>query len=77
MLFREKSTGEGYHYTVDDVFGTIEFLSLAPLDAETLDALTSYVMRSGLAAGDINEEIRFTFRKADMWLEDGEETVIH
>ena len=76
MLFRERPTEIGYCYVVEDVFGEIELRSPEPLNAENLDALVMYVMKTGHAAGTLNEVITFSFKKADLWMPE-EEKVIH
>lgn len=75
MIFAEQklSTEElGYAYSLDEVFGKIEFKSKEKLTGVMLDRLTMEVLKTGYEKGTITTEVgdvSYTFIKQDNWQE--------
>lgn len=80
MIFQEKKQAQGFIYTVEDIFGTIDIESDAKLDPETLDGMVVLLLRQNLNAGEIKGEVKhakgtvkYVFRPRATWEDDDEE----
>lgn len=73
MIYAEKmlSTDEfKYAYSLEDVFGIIEYKSKEKLKGVLLDRLTMEVLKTGFAEGTITTEfgdVKYTFNKSNDW----------
>lgn len=80
MIFQERKVETGYHYRVEDVFGTIDINSTKKLDAGILDDMVVLLLRQNVSAKEVtgsvkhdDGEVTYKFVKADLWSEPEEE----
>ena len=81
MLFQERKIETGYHYRVEDVFGTVDIDSPTKMNADILDDMVVLLLGQKLGAKEVSGsvkhedgEVTYKFVKADMWSEPEEET---
>ncbi len=81
MLFQERKIETGYHYKVEDVFGTVDIESPTKLTPDLLDDMVVLLLGQKLSAKEVSGsvkhesgEVTYKFVKADMWSEPEEET---
>ena len=74
MLFREERKSEtNWHYTCEDIFGTVRISAYRKLEPKELDEIVMNVLRMGTSSGEIAKAGRFEFDKNSEWLDpDGE-----
>ena len=79
MVFQEQKTETGWHYKVEDVFGTIDIDSSAQLDGDTLDAMVVLLLGQSISAETVEGTVKhatgtvtYKFVKAPQWTEDTE-----
>lgn len=80
MVFQEQKTEAGWHYKVEDVFGTIDIDSSGQLDGDTLDAMVVLLLGQNISAETVEGTVKhssgtvtYTFVKAPQWTEDDTE----
>lgn len=81
MIFQERKTETGFHYKVEDVFGTVDIESDAKLTPDLLDDMVVLLLGQNLSAKEVSGTVKhdggtvaYKFVKADMWSEPEEET---